>query len=129
MFYFVGFIFYVLITEKCPNSPSYIRYSIIFTLLEIIFLEPSELLYSCSCRPMICYIPVIFHHLHPGDILCLFLKGKKIPFSGFPVFLLLRYSLILVQHSCKSFLRKDTWEVNFFKPLNTWKCLPLPLIC
>ena len=92
LFYFFGFTLYVLITEKCPNSPSYIRYSIIFILLKIIFLETSGLFYSCSFWPMICYIPVIFHHLHPGDNLCLFLKGRKIPFSGFPFFFLVTSS-------------------------------------
>lgn len=95
LFYFFGFTLYVLTTEKCPNSPSYIRYSIIFIFLKIVFLETSGLFYSCSFWPMICYIPVIFHHLHPGDNLCLFLKGRKIPFSGFPIFPFLGYFFIL----------------------------------
>lgn len=95
MFYIFGFTLYVLITKKCPNFPSYIRYSIIFILLKIIFLETSGLFYSCCFWPVICYIPVIFHHLHPGDNLCLFLKRRKIPFSGFLIFLFLGYFFIL----------------------------------
>lgn len=129
MSYFVfGFIFHCLITEKCPNYPNYVRNFIHFIFLETVFLEPSEMLHSCSCYPMTCYIPGIFHHLYPGDILCLFLKEKKIPIFWILCLSCLGYTIIFVQHSFRSFLRKDAWEVNILKPLNAW-ILSLPSIC
>lgn len=107
-YFLAGSIFYALILEKCPDSPSYIRYCTIFIFLEII------LLHACSCCPMSCYIPGILHHLHSKVILCLFLKGNKIPFPWFHVFLFLGYSLILTQHFFRSFLRKNVWEINIW---------------
>lgn len=117
---------YVLITKICPNSSNDIRSSVIFVFLKIIFLELSESFYSCFWYPMTSYIPSIFHHIHPGDTLCLFLKGRQsffwipcLPFS----WLLPHYSTAVLQ----KFPKKKCMRGKFFEALEYLKMSILTL--